>query len=302
MIALVKETLAQYQRHKAQWLAAAIAYFTTFAIAPLIIVVVEILGFVLGQHRGTLAMLHAYLQQNAGRAAADGIDAIVAATFAQRRAGTIAQIVGWFVFVLGAVGLFSALQDALNTIWDVEAQKRTLWGNIRERASSFAVVVGIALLLLVSLLASTALTAAGPALRDVFPAFPAVAKIADFVISFVVVAVLFGIIYAYLPDCRISWRDVWVGAAISALLFVTGQSLLGWYLGHAAIANGYGAFGGLVVFMVWVNYSAQIVLFGAEFTHVYARRTLASGHRSDDEKRLGAAGDRIGEGRVGRLV
>ena len=254
-VSLSKETFTEFQRHKAQWLAAAIAYFTMFAVAPLIIIIVEILGFVLGQHHDTLNMLYGYLQQSAGSQAASGIQGIVAATFEQQHSG-LWQIVSWVVFVLAAIGLFSALQDALNTIWDVKPRQSGFFAMIWERLLSFGMVLLCAFVVLVLMVVTSAMTN----------------KVLDFILSAIVVTGLLGVIFEYLPDCRVEWSDVWTGAAVSAVLFVIGQFLLGWYLGRAGISSTYGAFGGLVVFLVWVNYSAQIFLFGAEFTHVYARR------------------------------
>ncbi len=270
LVPLAKETFAGFQRHKAQWLAAAIAYFTMFAIAPLIIVIVEIAGAVLGHHHGLLDALYGYLSQTAGKSAAGGIRSIVTATFNQKRSGPMAQIISWTIFAVAAIGLFASLQEALNTVWDVEPKKRGLMDMVRQRVLSFAGVICIAFLLLVALGANTALTVAGHALMHVFPFFPTLVKIADFLLSFGLVTALFGLLFKFLPECRIAWSDVWLGAAITALLFVIGQFLLGWYLGRAGISSTYGAFGGLVVFLLWVNYSAQIMLLGAEFTHVYA--------------------------------
>jgi membrane protein len=269
---LLKETWADFQRHKTQWLAAAISYFTLFAVAPLIIVVVEIAGLFLGHHQGALDNIMGYLQHTAGKSAASGVRTMVAATFSQHRAGVIAQIIGWVVFVLGAIGLFSSLQEALNTVWDVEPEKKSLLDQVRDRATSFGVVLAIAFVLLVSLGVNALLTLAAAAMQDVFPLFPTLIKILDFILSFAVITALFALLFRFLPECDIEWRDVWLGGAATALLFVIGQFLLGWYLGRAGVSTGFGAFGSLVVFLVWVNYSAQIMLFGAEFTHVYAKR------------------------------
>lgn len=272
IVPLLKDTFGEFQRHKAQWLAAAIAYFTVFAIAPLIIVIVEIAGLVLGHHQSVLNSIYGYLQGTAGKGASNGIRSIVTATFNQKRAGLIAQIIGWVVFLLAAIGLFAALQEALNTIWDVEPKKRTFVDTIKDRISSFGVVLVMVVLLLASLAVNALLTVAGQGLTHVFPFFPTLMKIADFALSFAVLTLLFALIFEYLPECRIEWKDVWAGAAATAFLFVVGQFLLGWYLGRAGVSSTYGAFGSLVIFLLWVNYSAQIMLFGAEFTHVYAKR------------------------------
>jgi membrane protein len=269
---LTKDTFTEFQRHKAQWLAAAIAYFTVFAVAPLIIVVVEIAGFFLVRHEVLLNRLYGYISSTAGPSAAHGIQSIVAATFSQQKAGLLAQIISWAVFVVAAVGLFSSLQEALNTIWDVTPEKKTLLETIKGRVSSFVMVLGIAFLLLGSLGVNTALTIASHEMVNLVPGLPSLAKLLDFGISFVMVTVLFALLFEFLPECRIAWRDVWPGATVSALLFVLGQFTLAWYLGRAAVSSGYGAFGGLIIFLIWTYYSAQIMLFGAQFTCVYARR------------------------------
>jgi membrane protein len=270
-IPVAKVSWTDFQRHNGQWLAAALAYFAAFAIAPLIIVLVEIAGLVVHDHQKVLNLVFGYLQRDAG-AGAGAVKQIVAATFNQPRTGVVAEIVGWIVFIVAAVGLFSAVQFALNTVWDVTPQKRTLRDAIRQRASSFGVMLGIALILLLSMGVNAVLTAMSGYLTHVFIGFASLMKIADFLISFGVLWAAFALLYEYLPECRIEWRDVWAGSAVTAFLFVVGQFLLGWYLGRAGVSSGYGAFGSLVVFLIWVNYSAQIVLFGAEVTQVYARR------------------------------
>ena len=292
VIPVSKHAFENFQRHNAQWLAAAIAYFTTFAIAPLIIILVEIAGVFLGRHRDVLDQVYAYLAHTAGPSAAGMIRAIVGATFGQKRAGLIAQIVGWVVITFAAIGLFGALQQALNTVWDVQPKRNGFVQAIRSRVLSFAVVLAIAFLLLVSLTVNTTLAAGTEALVRVFPWFAAVLKVVDFLLSFGVITLLFALLFKCLPECSVRWRDVWLGAAVTALLFVIGQSLLSWYLGRAGISSTYGAFGGLVVFLIWVNYSAQIMLFGAELTHVLAdrdetaRTTPPTVHRSTWGSRL----------------
>jgi membrane protein len=272
IIPLGKETFADFTRHKSPWLAAAISYFTMVAIAPLVIVVVEIAGLFLGRHQAVLNELYGYLSSTAGPSAAHGIQSIVTATFSQRKAGTIAQIIGWIVFILAAVGLFTSLQEALNTVWDVTPEKKSIAETVKGRLISFGIVLGVAFVLLVSLGINSVMTVASAAMVHVLPFFPTMMKVADFAVSFALITTLFALLFEYLPECRIAWRDVWLGAAVSALFFVVGQFLLGWYLGRAGISSTYGSFGGLVVFLIWVFYSAQILLFGAEFTHVYARR------------------------------
>ena len=271
IVPVAKQSWADFQRHNAQWLAAALAYFAAFAIAPLIIVLVEIAGLVIKDHQRVLNMIFGYLQRDAG-AGAGAIKQIVAATFNEPRKGIVAEIIGWVVFILAAVGLFGAVQFALNTVWDITPKKMTLKETIRQRASSFGVMIGIAFILLLSMAVNALLTVMATYFTHIFAGFATIMKVVDFAVSFGVLWAAFALLYEYLPECRIEWRDVWVGSAVTSFLFVVGQFLLGWYLGRAGVSSGYGAFGSLVVFLIWVNYSAQIVLFGAEVTQVYAQR------------------------------
>lgn len=266
---LLRETWSAYQRHNAQWLAAALAYFATFAIAPLIIIIVEIAGFFLHSHQHVLDLIFNYMHRDVG-AGSDAVRQIVSSTFSQPRRSPLAEIAGWAIFVIAAVGLFSSLQFALNTAWDTQPRKTSLLQTVLQRAIGFAMMLIVAVLLMLSLIANAALTTAAEYLAHYFGALPTLMKIADFALSFVVVWVLFAVLFRFLPNCRIGWADVRLGAGITALFFTIGQFLLGWYLGRTGIASAYGAFGSLVAFLLWANYTAQIFLLGAEFTHVYA--------------------------------
>jgi membrane protein len=271
---VLRETWNGYQRHNAAWLAAALAYFGVFAVAPLIVVLVEIAGFFFHDHRHVLNVIFRYMQRDFG-SGSEAVRQMVWASFNQPRHTLIAQIAGWALFVLGALGLFSSLQFALNTAWDVAPQKNGVAGLLRARALGFGMVLAVALLLLVSVFANAALMAASAYLVHAFAALATLAKIADFLLSLAIIWLLFGLLMQYLPDCRIEWRDVWLGAGLTAFLFTVGQFLLGWYLGRAGVSSAYGAFGSLAVFLLWANYSAQIFLFGAEFTHVCAKQNGA---------------------------
>lgn len=277
VLALLKQTWADYGRHHGQWLAAALAYFAAFAVAPLIIVFVEIAGFIIHSHQHVLNLIFHYIDRDAG-SGARALREIVASSFGRTRNGAVAQIIGWGIFVVAALGLFSSLQFALNTVWETQPSKTTILTTLRQRGWTFVVMLGIALLLLVSLGVNTALNAATAYLTPVSPAFATLMKAADFLASFAVVWAGFALLFICLPDTRPTWRDVRLGAGVTAFLFVVGQFLVGWYLGTASLASTYGAFGSLVAFLLWVNYSAQIFLFGAELTHVYAHRygSLAS--------------------------
>ncbi len=258
MLALLKATYAGFARHKSPWLAAAMAYFTIFAIAPLIIVLIAIAGLAIGNDASARSQVYAYIGQHSSGSAGTAIRGMVDATLSQRHAGIIAQIVGCVVFVFAAIGLFASLRDALNTIWEVAPNRKGLWRIVCEQATSFAVMLGVAILLMLSVVLNTALTG------------NAVLKILDFVASLAVLTAAFAVLFRFLPDAPAEWRDVWTGAALTSLLFTVGQFLLGWYLGRAGTASTFGAAGSLVIFLMWVNYSAQIVLFGAEFTHEHA--------------------------------
>ena len=268
-ICLLRETWAEYQRHNAPWLAAALAYFATFAVAPLIIVVVEIAGFVVHNDHQVLDAVFGYMQRDLG-SGSQAVRQIVSATFNQP-GQSIAAIVAWSIFVFAALGLFGSLQFALNTVWGTTKEQPRLWGAIRQRTLGFAMMLMVAFLLLASVFANAALTAAAVYFAHFFIGLASLMKIADFVLSFAFVWVLFALLYRYLPNRTIAWRDVWIGAAFTALLFTVGQFLLGWYLGRAGVSSAYGAFGSIVAFLLWVYYTSQIFLFGAEFTHVYAR-------------------------------
>jgi membrane protein len=269
---LLRATWAAYQRHNSQWLAAALAYFAAFAVAPLIIVVVAIAGAFLHGHQSAINEIYTRLPGPETAA----VRQIVSGTLGLPRHGLIAQIAGWAFFVIAALGLFGSLQFALNTTWDVTPQKMGIWQTVRRRAVSFALMLTVAALLLLSVIADSALTAVLAYLPHAFGGQATLVKGADSALSLAIVWLLFAVLFEFLPDARIAWRDVWIGAGITAALFVAGQFLLGFYLGRAGISSAYGAFGSLVVFLLWANYSAQIVLFGAEFTHVYAtqRETL----------------------------
>ena len=267
---MLHQTFRNFQRHKAQWLAAAIAYYLTFAIAPLIIVVVAIAGLVLGHHRAVLDEIYAYIGSAAGQGAATAVQSIVHATFMQMQSGALAKTIGWVIFLVATIGLFTVLQDALNIVWEVTPAKLSLADFLRTRALAVAAVVSIALLLSVSLAVNSTLSMAGNAAAGISALMPIVVKSLDFAISFLVIAGSLSLIYKFLPAASVQWRDVWLGSLVTSLLFVIGQFLLGWYLGRAAMSSTFGAFASLVVFLLWTNYSAQIMLFGAEFTHVFA--------------------------------
>ncbi|MBC5810845.1 MAG: YihY/virulence factor BrkB family protein [Candidatus Eremiobacteraeota bacterium] len=229
------------------------------------------------------------MQSVVGASASQAVIDLIDATLREQKQGIVAAAISWTVMILGAIGLVGALQDALNTVWHVEGPKRPgIAGLVRGRLAALALVAASAFVLLVSLVANVGLAALGDQLHGLFPASGALVNLLDFAVSFGVIALLFWVIFTYLPDAETKWRDTLHGAIISALLFVAGQFALGWYLGRVGTASAYGAAGSLVVILLWTFYSAQILLFGAEFTVVTAsraRRSLAQSRRSASGRR-----------------
>jgi membrane protein len=271
VVDLLKTTYSEWSEDKASRLAAALAYYTAFSIAPLLLIAIVIAGLVFGDEaaRGEV------FGQLEGLIGPDGASVLQTAVDNSRQQGasTISAIVGLALLVWSASSLFAQLQDALNTIWEVEPKPGAgIMGTIKRRFFSMSMVLGIGFMLLVSLVLSAALAVIGTFFSGLLPGAEILWQVVNFVISFVVIALLFSAMYKVLPDVEIAWRDVWIGGAVTALLFTVGKLLLGLYLGNASVGSTYGAAGSLLVFLVWVYYSAQILFFGAEFTQVYARK------------------------------
>ena len=271
ILSLGKATAKGWDDHKVSRLSAALAYYTLLSLAPLLIVVVSVTGLVFGQ-QGAREHLAAQLEGLAGATASRAIQDILA-NAQSPRAGIWGTIVGLGGLLFGASGVFGELQDALNVVWSVEPKPgRGMWGVIRDRFFSFTMVLGVAFLLLVSLVLSTALAAIGHVLTDTLPGGESLWHLINAGISLAVFASLFGLIYKVIPDVKLAWRDVWVGGLFTALLFTVGKTLLGLYLGKSSMTSPYGAAGSVVLLVVWVYYSAQILFLGAEFTRAYAVR------------------------------
>ncbi|HKO56832.1 MAG TPA: YihY/virulence factor BrkB family protein [Thermoanaerobaculia bacterium] len=265
---LFKQTFQEFMADKVPRLGAALAYYTIFSIAPLLLIAISIAGIVFG-HDAAQNQITKQLSQVLGETASKAVNDMVA-NAAKPKTGMIATIFGVVTLLLGASGVFGQLKDALNTIWDVEPKKSSgVFGMIKERFLSMAMVMGVGFLLLVSLVIDAGITAASD--RFIPESMATVAQIVQLVLSLGIVTVLFAGIFRYLPDIRIAWHDVWFGAALTSALFVIGKFALGFYLTRSAVGSSYGAAGSLVVLLLWIYYSAQILLFGAEFTQVYAR-------------------------------
>ncbi|MGB7413724.1 MAG: YihY/virulence factor BrkB family protein [Thermosynechococcaceae cyanobacterium] len=268
---LLKLTVAKWQADKASRLAAALAYYTAFSLAPILVIFIAILSLVYGE-KAAQAQLLSQFQDLVGEEGADVIRVMMQDT-QQPGSGITATLSSIVFLIFGATGMFVQLQDSLNTIWKVKPKPgRGLMSFIRDRILSFAMVLGIGFLLLVALIFSAGLAAFSTFLRNGSDGFIQLGQILNFVISFGVITVLFALIYKVLPDVLIKWSDVWVGAVITSTLFAIGKSLIGLYLGHSSFSSTYGAAGSLAVLLLWVYYSAQILFFGAELTQVYAQK------------------------------
>ena len=268
---LLGETCSEWYTDRAPRLGAALAFYTVFALAPGLILIISLAAVVLGEE----AAQGQIISQVEDLAGAAGAQAVRAAIESARNAGNsiLATGLGVVTLLFGLWGVFGELQDALNSIWGVRSRSGGgLIGAIKRRFWSFTMVVGIGFLLLISLAASAWLAALGKFFSGLLPLPAAMMETANALLSFVVITFMFAVIYKLLPDVKIAWRNVWTGAAVTAILFTIGKTLIGLYLGRSTVASVYGAAGSLIVMLLWVYYSAQVVFFGAEFTKVYARR------------------------------
>jgi membrane protein len=269
---LLKQTVAEWQADKVSLWAAALAYYTAFSLAPLLVIAIAIAGAIFGEEaaRGQIV---GQIQGLVGQQGAEAIQTMLQNAQRPGSGGTIATLIGIAALLLGASGVFGQLQDALNNIWRVEPKPgRGVRFFIQNRVLSFAMVLVIGFLLLVSLLLSAVLAAITSFFKYLLPNFAIVGHILNFAISFGVITLLFALIYKVLPDVKIPWRYLWIGAIFTALLFNIGKFLIGMYLGSGSVSSTYSAAASLGIILLWVYYSAQILLFGAEFTKVYSRR------------------------------
>ncbi len=251
---------------------AAIAYYTLFSIAPLLILLIAVAGYVFGEDAAQGEIVF-QLQGRIGYESAEVVQSLIKSV-SKPAQGVIATLVSIFTLLIGATSVFGELQSALNRIWRVPdpANRSGLFAFIEGRLLSFAMVVGLGLLLLLSLAFGTFLSAVGQWSNRWFSGWQSVLQVANFVVSFGLNAVIFAMIYKVMPRARIAWRDVAVGAMVTALLLETSKLVIGMYLGRASVTSGFGAAGSLVLFLMWVYLSAQIFLLGAEFTWVYSHQ------------------------------
>ena len=266
--ALLRQACAAWLDDDAPTLGAALAFYTLFSLAPVLIVAVSVAGLVFGDKAAQGEIVRQF-QGLMGTQGATAIEIILQSTN-RPGLGVLATALSLIAILVGASGAFNELQDALNIIWKVHSTKSFWRVALRHRVFSLGLVVATGFLLLTSLVITASLSAAERLVGTLLPISIVVLQSMNFVFSFVVITLLFALIFKLIPDTIIPWRDVWMGAAVTSLLFTVGKVLIGFYLGHSALTSAYGAAASLVVFLIWIYYSAQILLFGAELTHVYA--------------------------------
>lgn len=269
---LVKEATQAWLDDYAPSMGAALSYYTVFSLAPMLLIVISVAGLVFGAE-AVRGEIFGQLRGLMGREAATAAEGLLASVSNPAK-GITGTVVGSVLLFVGATSVFGELQDALDRIWRAPARDRSggLWGLLRARLLSFGMILGIAFLSMVSLVLSALTAALGSWWSGAFGGWETVAHVVNVLVGFVVTAVGFALIYKLMPRVKVQWHDVLLGAAVTALLFTIGKFLIGLYIGTSGIASGFGAAGSLVVIFVWVYYSAQIFLLGAEFTWVYARR------------------------------
>ena len=267
---MLKETVLSFIDDEALSRGAAIAFYTVTSIAPVLLIVVAIAGLAFGHDAAQNAII-TQLSGLMGQQTAEVIQAAIASA-AGKSSGILATIIGVATLVATASGVFGEMQSSLNAIWKAKSVATTVSRLIRARATSLGLVAALGFLLIVSLAVSAGLTAFDNYLDSIIPIGKLIFPILNFVVSLALLATLFAAIYKVLPDRRLEWRDVIIGAIVTSVLFTIGKSLIGWYLGSSAVASSYGAAGGLIVLLLWVYYSVQIFLLGAEFTKIFANQ------------------------------
>lgn len=275
-LAILRQTWIQWQKHDVSRIGAALAYYTTFSIAPVLLIATAMAGLVFGPDAAR-AQVSSQIHNLIGPTGAQAVEAALA-NAGTPASGALATLIGLVTLFVGATTMFTEIQGALNTMW--EAPPSTATGIIpilKSRGLSFAMVLVVGFLLLVSLTLSAVLSGMGDRLASFASVPPSLLQFTNAMVSFIVVTALFAMLFKFLPDVKIAWAEVWIGAVVTSLLFSFGKQVIGAYLGNSAIASAYGAAGSLAVMLVWVYYSSQILLFGAQFTQVYSQHRRAMG-------------------------
>ena len=279
---LLKDAAHEWSEDKAPRLGAALSYYTVFALAPVLLVAISVAGLVFGEQAAQGQIL-GELEGMMGPETANLVQQMLTKS-AERGAGIVGMVAGLAALLLGATAVMLELEAALNTAWKVKPRSgRGIKGLVKDRILSLGLVLSLGFLLLVSLVASAALTALGGALEQFsFPGAGIISQVVQNLVSLGVITAFFALAFKYLADAEIAWRDVWVGALVTSLLFNVGKVAVGMYLGRASVGSTFGAAGSLAILLVWIYYTAQIVLFGAEITRLYAER-YGSGIRPDKD-------------------
>ena len=267
---IVVQSASAWLGHSASSMGAALAFYTLFSVAPILIIALAAAGYFFGPHAAEKELL-AQLRDLTGNAGADALGTVLSSAQYSDKKG-MAAIAGVCTLIIGATSVFGELQHSLDVIWGSQSRKSdgAWWDLLRRRLLSFGMVLGVGFLLFVSLITSALLAAFGGWLEARVQGLQIVLPMLDLTLSFAMTVLLFAMIYKYVPRETIAWRDVWVGASVTAFLFAVGKSLIGFYLGRSSFSGAYGAAGSLVVLLMWVYYSAQIFLLGAEFTRAFA--------------------------------
>ena len=273
LFSLLKQTFSEWLEEQVPQLGAALAYYTVFSLAPLVLLLLAIVGFLFhNDPAGAWRKMTEQMSYFLDKSAVDVVQGI-AQKASQPNKGVMATSIGILLALFGASGVFGQLQDALNTIWGVKAKPGAgIVEFIRARFLSFAMVAGVCFLLLVSLVLESVLKSFNHYVQVMLPGGVVIALVVYSIFDLGVVVLLFASIFKFLPDVKIQWRDVWIGALVTAIFFAIGKWALGLYLGSGAAASAYGAASSLITLLLWIYYSSQILLFGAEFTQVYAAR------------------------------
>jgi membrane protein len=274
VIDLVKEAFSEWKEDNASRLSASLAYYTTFSMAPLLVLIITITGLIAGRE-AVQNQVMAQVEGLLGSAGRDFFESMLISASLNPERGIVATLIGLAALLFGALGVFGELQNSLNTIWEVKPLpakniKESIFRFFFRRLLSFTMVLSVGFVLIVSLAISSVLATLGSVIGNLGLFSDAIVQIINFLISLGVITFLFAIMFKYLPDAEISWRDVWLGALITSLLFNLGKFAIGLYLGRSSVGTTFGAAGSLALLLIWVYYSAQIFFLGAEFTQVYA--------------------------------
>ena len=276
---MLRETFRQWDAHRVPKMGAALSFYTVFSLAPLSILVLSLLSLVVERNAARMEIVGQF-RNFVGDQGAEMMELILRQTAAENTS-LFGTLTGFVVLLVGASGVFGELQDSLNQIWGASSKRHPVFTMLKERVFSFSMVFVMGFLMLVSLLFSAVIAVAGSRMHAWFPGLDGTWAWGNDVVSLLIVALLFALIFRLVPDVRVTWKDVWLGALITAVLFELGRFSLGFYFGRSTAASRYGAAGSLIIILVWVYYSAQILFFGAAFTRVYS---LSRGSHRNDEK------------------